>query len=125
MDRRSGVPGPRLGRVLERRLELSRRLADRGLLQHEIVAHEIERRGQRLAGRRLAAGQLFEIDDQWLLHRIDDVAVEVAIPALEQVRDDAVIARRLDREMNVRRPVMADGVTSTNDVTSDVTSFRN
>src|ERR1700674_2613029 len=32
----------------------------------------------------------------------------MAIAALEQVGDDAVITRRLDREMDVRRPVMAD-----------------
>src|ERR1051326_8594710 len=84
------------------------RLGDRGFLQHEIVVHDVERALERLAGRRLAGRHFLEIDDQRFLHPVHHVVVEVAVAALEQMGDDAVIARRLDREMDVRRPEMAD-----------------
>ncbi len=61
-----------------------RRLGDRGFLQHEVVAHQIERVFERLAVRRLAAGELLELDDERLLHAVNHVGVDVAIAALEQ-----------------------------------------
>src|SRR5712692_7806631 len=85
-----------------------RRLGDRGLLQHEIVVHLIERAFERLAVRRLAAGDLLEIDDERFLHTVHHVVVDITIAAPEQMGDDAVVAGRLDHEMDVRRPVMAD-----------------
>src|SRR5262245_32523110 len=43
------------------------------LLQHEVVFDLEERRGDGLAGRRLARRPLDEIDDQRLLHAVDHV----------------------------------------------------
>src|SRR5262249_59439333 len=50
-------------------------------LQHEVVAHLEERRGERLARRRFAGRLLDKIDDQRLLHRIDHVGVDVFVAA--------------------------------------------
>src|SRR5439155_15068832 len=72
----------------------------RALLQDEVVSHLVERRGDNLAGRRLAGGLLDELDDQRLLHAVDHVGLDELVALLEQMGDAAVVSGRGDGEVD-------------------------
>ena len=64
------------------------------LLQHEVIPHLVERRGERFAGRGLAGRLLHEFDDQGLFHAVDDVGLDEFVALLKQMGDAGVIAGR-------------------------------
>ena len=64
-------------------------------MEHKVVVHFVKRSVESFSGRGRTRRPFVEIDDELLFDPVNNVRFEVLITPLEQMGNDAMIARRL------------------------------